>query len=114
MRVWRFLPALLLGLASVAPARAGDEPAMEEKKQADDGPADLFLQGWLLSRDAEKLSKEGDQEAAKLKMARALKNFEGVQLYWPGWRKEMVANRLAITRETLKAWGGTAEEAPGK
>ncbi|WP_035610163.1 hypothetical protein [Haloferula sp. BvORR071] len=91
----------------VAPVLRADEvkpqePGKEKKKE---DPSDAYFQGWLLSREAEKLREAGKNQEAEAKLVRALMIFRGLRHQWPEWKKKMVKGRLLQTEETLKAWG---------
>ncbi|WP_367870567.1 hypothetical protein [Luteolibacter sp. Populi] len=100
------LPLVSLGQAADEP---NPKPNPTPEKKAPD-PADTYFQAWSLSRDAEKLRKEGVADEAQEKMVRALKLFRTVQKQWPEWRKEMVKGRLVQTEEILKEWGWKEDE----
>jgi hypothetical protein len=64
-------------------------------------PSDLYFQGWLLSRDAEKLADGKKPEEALDKLDRARRIFDRVARDFPDWKPEMVKGRRAQTAETL-------------
>ncbi|MEK7949916.1 hypothetical protein WKV53_05400 [Luteolibacter sp. Y139] len=66
-------------------------------------PSNLYFEGWLLSRDAEKLKTEGKVTDSRQKLERALKLFEQVASNNPDWKPEMVKGRLKQTKEVLSS-----------
>ena len=68
-------------------------------------PSDVYFQGWLLSRDAEKLQAEKKYEEALDKLTRARQLFDSVATYFPLWKPEMVKGRRDQTREAITAIG---------
>ena len=99
------------GLACLGVLRAEPEKPKAPAKEKEDGqptkedPADAYFQGWLLSRDAEKLRGKGKNEEAKAKLLQALKYFRVVHQQWPEWKKEMVRGRLLETERVLQSLG---------
>lgn len=110
------LPWAVPELRAAGPERPPEKvvpaPAKEEKEEeaAPDNPADAYFQGWLLSRDAEKLREKGKAKEAQATLLKALMIFRAVQQQWPDWKKEMVRGRLLETERILRA-GGWKEEA---
>ena len=74
-------------------------PADEQPEEA----SDVYFQGWLLSRDAEKLKKEGKPTESRERLERALKLLERVAKEYPDWKPQMVQGRLKKTKEELAA-----------
>lgn len=68
-------------------------------------PSDVFFQGWLLSRDAEKLQAEKKFEEALEKYTRARQLFDSVATYFPLWKPEMVKGRRAKTEDFIATVG---------
>ncbi len=68
-------------------------------------PSDVYFQGWLLSRDAEKLQAEKKYEEALEKLTRARQLFDSIATYFPLWKPEMVKGRRDQTREAITAIG---------
>lgn len=105
------LAAVLLLLATIpfiAPqARAQDPPPLAP---AQFDPSDVYFQGYLATRAAEKLEADGDFLGAAEKLNQASKFFESVRRYYPDWRKDMVARRAERTIESLNAVRPKAEE----
>jgi len=77
-------------------------------------PSDVYFQGWLASRDAEKLETDGDFIGAQEKLERAKKLFDSIHQYYPDWKKDMVVGRQQKTGETLARVNPKAEEARQK
>jgi predicted Zn-dependent protease len=71
-------------------------------------PSDVFLQGWLLSRDGEKLQAEKNYLEALEKFTRARQLFDSVATYFPLWKPEMVKGRRAMTEDFIAAVGPEA------
>jgi hypothetical protein len=71
-------------------------------------PSDVYFQGWLLSRDAEKLQAEKKYEEALDKYTRARQLFDSVATYFPLWKPEMVTGRRAQTADFIAAVGPEA------
>lgn len=71
-------------------------------------PSDVYFQGWLLSRDAEKLQADGKFVEALEKFTRARQLFESVATYFPLWKPEMVQGRRQKTQELIAAVGPQA------
>jgi predicted nucleic acid-binding Zn-ribbon protein len=78
----------------LAPPRKSDAPANFD-------PADVYFQGWLLSRDADKLRAEKKYAESLEKLQRARELFDSVATYFPMWRRDMVGGRRAQTQETI-------------
>lgn len=72
------------------------EPAPDPKD-----PTDLYFQGWLLSRDADKLAETNMPAEALEKLDRACQLFDRVARDFPEWKPEMVAGRRKHTAERL-------------
>lgn len=66
-------------------------------------PSDVYFQGWLLSRDAEKLQAEGKFVEALEKFNRARQLFDSVATYFPLWKPEMVKGRREKTQDLIAA-----------
>lgn len=73
-------------------------------------PSDVFFQGYLSVRDAEKSELAGDFVAADDKLKSARKMFQSIQTYYPDWKAEMVNGRMSKTEETLNRVGPKADE----
>ena len=101
--------ALSVGLWTV-PAR-GQEPGPltpTEDAPAHFDPSDVYFQGWLLSRDAEKLKAEKRYAEALEKFRRSQQLFDSVQKYFPLWKPEMVKGRQAQTLDFIAEVGPAA------
>lgn len=70
-------------------------PTQDAPKNFD--PSDVYFQGWLLSRDAEKLAAEERFTEAYEKLERAQKLFNSVAEFFPLWKPDMVKGRQAQT-----------------
>jgi hypothetical protein len=71
-------------------------------------PSDVYFQGWLLSRDAEKLQAEKKYPEALEKFNRARQLFDSVATYFPLWKPEMVSGRRQKTLDLIAAVGPQA------
>jgi Flp pilus assembly protein TadD/predicted nucleic acid-binding Zn-ribbon protein len=102
---------LLLAAATVPisalPVRAQDA-ALPASGQFD--PSDVYFQGYLAVRAAEQMEAQGDFMGAADKLAQAQKLFDGVRMYYPEWKKEMVSGRAEKTVEVLKSIQPKADE----
>lgn len=76
-------------------------PPRKEGAAMNFDPADVFFQGWLLSRDAEKLQAEKRYSEALDKLQRARELFDNVATYFPMWKREMVGGRRIQTQESI-------------
>jgi len=73
-------------------------------------PSDVYFQGYLATRAAEKLEKEENFLAAKEKLQQAQKIVEAIQKNYPAWKPDMVTNRAAKNLESLTRVHPKAEE----
>lgn len=73
-------------------------------------PSDLYLQGYLSARDAEKLEAKGDHVGAAEKYRIADEFFDTIRKYYPDWRSDMVKRRSAKTDQALTQSEGKAEK----
>ena len=73
-------------------------------------PSDVYFQGYLATRAAEKLEADGDFIGAAEKLNQASKFFESVRRYYPDWKKDMVAGRSEKTTEAITNVRPKAEE----
>lgn len=78
----------------LAPPRKSDAPMNFD-------PADVYFQGWLLARDAEKLRAEKKYAESLEKLQRSRELFDNVATYFPMWKREMVGGRRLQTQETI-------------
>jgi len=98
------LPATLLalvtlGLAGLATRLEAQAPPPAQSAQFD--PSDVYFQAYLEVRSAEQYEKDENFIAALEKFDKADKLLNSVATYYPKWKPEMVAGRVAKTRETL-------------
>lgn len=77
-------------------------------------PSEAYFQGWMLSRDAEKLEIDGDVKTADAKLDQAKKLFDAIQKYYPEWRADMIKGRLEKTTEASARIKPKADEARQK
>jgi Flp pilus assembly protein TadD len=80
-------------------------------QQAQFDPSDVFFQGYLAVRDAEKLETSGDFRGAMEKLERANQMFGTIQKFYPQWKPEMVHGRATKTEEAIKQVRPKAEAA---
>jgi len=93
------------GVLSV-PAQAPARPATQAAPNFD--PSDVYFQGWLLSKDADKLAEQGKATEALEKYRRASQLFDTISRSFPKWKPEMVAGRR---KKTVDAIASVAPEA---
>lgn len=86
-----------LSSAQEAPKGAGPTPIAP----ANFDPSDVYFQGYLAKRDAEKLEQAGDFIGASEKLRTANKLIESVQKYFPTWKPEMVGGSISKNYESL-------------
>ncbi|MEK7949913.1 tetratricopeptide repeat protein [Luteolibacter soli] len=104
----------MAGLSATAQEQPGPiqpgplTPSKEAPSNFD--PSDVYFQGWLLSRDAEKLQGEKKYADALEKLLRARELFGKVSSYYPLWKPEMVTGRRTQTQETIDSVGPLALE----
>ena len=106
------LAAVLLLSATLFPLvtvqTRAQEPPPVAPAQFD--PSDVYFQGYLATRAAEKLEADGDFVGAAEKLAQARKFFDGVLKYYPDWKKDMVMGRAEKTAEAAVRVHPKAEE----
>ncbi len=73
-------------------------------------PSDVYFQGYLATRAAEKLEGEQNFVGAKEKFQHAQKIVEAIQKNYPAWKPDMVKNRAAKNLESLTRVHPKAEE----
>ncbi|MGE9270259.1 MAG: hypothetical protein ACQKBU_05595, partial [Verrucomicrobiales bacterium] len=95
-----------VGGTVVAPAQQAIPSTPQATPNFD--PSDVYFQGWLLSKDAEKLREEGKHAEALEKLRRAQQLFDTVARAFPEWKKDMVSGRR---RKTVDAIASVAPEA---
>lgn len=89
-----------------APAQIAPRPAAQPAPDFD--PSDVYFQGWLLSKDAEKLRQEEKYVESLEKLRRAQQLFDTIARTFPQWKKDMVSGRR---QKTLDAIASVAPEA---
>lgn len=100
----RSLAALAgLGMALWAPVASAQAPVPPPGPgaPAQFDPSDVFFQGWMLTRDAEKLAGEGEHLEALNKLRRARELFTAIDQQFPTWKKSMVERRIRKTNENI-------------
>ena len=85
------------------------EPQVNLTSPAQFDPSDLYLQGYLSARAAEKLSAQGDHISAAEKYRKADELFATIRKYYPKWRTEMVMQRSEKTGKALADTNRNAE-----
>ncbi|MGC4013653.1 MAG: hypothetical protein QM755_03925 [Luteolibacter sp.] len=105
----------LFGLLPAGGVRAeiALEPQQPTPKRTFD-PSDVYFQGYLTARDAEKLEAEGDIIGADEKLKRAKEMFDAVKMYYPDWKPGMVKDRVATTDDTIAKIRPKADELRAK
>ncbi|RYD64659.1 MAG: tetratricopeptide repeat protein [Verrucomicrobiaceae bacterium] len=99
----------MTGLSATAQEQPGPlTPSKDAPSNFD--PSDVYFQGWLLSRDAEKLQGEKKYAEALEKVLRARQLFDNVSSYYPLWKPDMVKGRRAKTQEDIDRVGPLALE----
>ena len=88
------VPAIL---SAQTPRGAGPTPVAP----ANFDPSDVYFQGYLAKRDAEKLEEAGDFIGASEKLKTANKLIESVRTYFPTWKPEMVGGSISKNYESL-------------
>lgn len=91
------LSVLLPFEASYAQGTSGAAPVQSSSFD----PSDVYFQGYLATRDAEKLEADGDLVGADEKYVRAKKMFDSIRMYYPDWKPDMVKGRQEKTGETI-------------
>lgn len=84
------------------------DPVAEHPARFD--PSDVYFQGYLASRAAERLALEEDFLGAWEKFREADEYFSAVQKFYPEWRSTMVEGRASRTREAMEEIRPKAEE----
>lgn len=79
----------------------GFAQAGRESAPAAMDPSDAYFQGWLLSKDAEKLREEERFDEALEKLRRAREIFDTIAHTFPTWREDMVKRRRGKTVDTI-------------
>lgn len=85
------LPGLSTGLHAQQPPVAS----------ANFDPSEVYLQGFLSARAAEKLEGAGDFIGAQEKLTKAAELFATVRKFYPEWKTAMVVGRSELTQEAI-------------
>jgi len=91
-----FLVSAGLTLPTLAQGPVATPPA-----QPNFDPADVYYQAWLFVREAETLQKQGRHAEALNKLRSAEKFFDTIHRFHPQWKKDMVGDRLALTKNQI-------------
>lgn len=91
----------LLCAANPSLAQAPAPASPEAKAPASFDASDVYFQGWLLTKDAEKLHAEGRHLEAIDKLRRARELFDTIRNTFPDWRPDMVQSRLQKTFDQI-------------
>jgi len=95
-----WLTVFLVTTGITAPGFA-QAPAAVAPAQPNFDPADVYYQAWLFVREAETLQKQGRHAEALAKFRTAEKFFETIHRFHPEWKKEMVGDRLTLTKSQI-------------
>lgn len=95
---WLTMFLVTAGLTTPVMAQA---PAANAPAQPNFDPADVYYQAWLYVREAESLQKQGRHLDALNKLKSAEKFFETIHRYHPEWKKDMVGDRLTLTKDQI-------------
>jgi tetratricopeptide (TPR) repeat protein len=93
-----------LAIASQAQAPLSAQPLTTAPRvqAAQFDPSDVYFQAYLEIRSAEQLEKDLNFLESLTKLEQADKLLSSVTTYYPKWKPEMVAGRVAKTRENLE------------
>jgi myosin heavy subunit len=94
-----FLATAAISVTSFAQAPIAPGPMAPVQPNFD--PADVYYQAWLFTREAEILKKDGRHLEALEKLRTAEKFFDTIHRFHPQWKKEMVDDRLTITKDQI-------------
>lgn len=97
--------AVWIATASISHAQASGQV-----QSAQFDPSDVYFQGYLATRAAEKFETEENFLAAKEKLEQAQKIVEAIRKNYPAWKPDMVNNRAAKNLESLTRIHPKAEE----
>jgi tetratricopeptide (TPR) repeat protein len=93
------LAVLVMSLAGTPlSSQAQSKPPLQA---AQFDPSDVYFQAYLEIRSAEQFEKDGNDVEALAKFEQANKLLSSVTTYYPKWKPDMVAGRVARTREAL-------------
>ena len=95
---WLTMFLVTAGLTMPVMAQA---PAANAPVQPNFDPADVYYQAWLYVREAETLQKQGRHLEALNKLKSAEKFFETIHRFHPEWKKDMVGDRLTLTKDQI-------------
>jgi tetratricopeptide (TPR) repeat protein len=96
-------------LASATSPHAFAQPAAPVSPAQFD-PSDVYFQGYLASREAEKLEARGDFAGAAEQLKKAQKMFSNVSIYYPDWKPSMVKGRSELNQLALEKVQPKADE----
>jgi Flp pilus assembly protein TadD/predicted nucleic acid-binding Zn-ribbon protein len=96
----RLPPLLALALIGLIPVPVAVSQTPAQQMTTFD-PSDVYFQGYLSVRDAEKFEQTSDFVEADDKLERARKMFSSIQTYFPDWKAEMVKGRMEKTEEAI-------------
>lgn len=109
-------PALLAGALAVsfpailrADLRVEPSPASAGQPKNFD-PSEVFFQGWLAARDAEKLEAEGNFIGSQEKFEFAKKLFDSIRTYYPDYKKDMIEGRCELNDSAIARVKPKADE----
>ena len=105
----RLPPLLALALIGLMPVPAAMSQTPAPQVTTFD-PSDVYFQGYLSVRDAEKFEQTSDFVEADDKLQRARKMFSSIQTYFPDWKADMVKGRMEKTEEAIAALTALAQD----
>jgi len=105
----RLPPLLALALIGLIPVPVAVSQTPAQQMTTFD-PSDVYFQGYLSVRDAEKLEQTSDFVEADDKLERARKMFSSIQTYFPDWKADMVKGRMEKTEEAIARVKPKADE----
>ncbi|NJM38121.1 MAG: tetratricopeptide repeat protein [Akkermansiaceae bacterium] len=94
---------------SAMPEAAFAQPAAPVSPAQFD-PSDVYFQGYLATREAEKLEAKGDFAGAAAHLKKAQKMFSNVSIYYPDWKSSMVKGRIELNQQALEKIQPKADE----
>ncbi len=95
LRVARLAGLATLSAPAIASAQSPQGAGPTPVAPANFDPSDVYFQGYLAKRDAEKLEAAGDFIGASEKLRSANNLIESVRKYFPTWKPEMVGGSIA-------------------
>ncbi len=93
------------------PRTHAQSPSRPPLAAANFDPSDVYFQGYLAARSAEKLENAHDYLGSLEKLQRANELFSTVRKYYPEWKPGMVSNRADKTIESIARVRPKAEQA---